>query len=71
MRLITALVDRSYDRIEFDAVDGTSVNGIRTQLVLVADEFDTNGTKYLKIVLVTPPMPVLAGSNKKDDQPGQ
>ena len=62
-----------YDRIEFDAVDGTSVKGGGPdQFVLQAEEPDPNGAKYYKIVLVTPPIPSAAagGRPKKDDQPG-
>jgi hypothetical protein len=61
-----------YDRIEFDAIDGTSVKGAADQFVMQAEETDPDGAKYYKIILVTPPMPANAGGGrpKKDDQPG-
>jgi len=61
-----------YDRIEFDAIDGSSVNGSPDQFVLQAEERDPNGVPYYKIILVTPPMPAGAGGGrpKRDDQPG-
>jgi hypothetical protein len=59
-----------FDRIEFDAVDGTSAGGLQT--VLQAEEWDRNGLRYYKIVLVTPPIPQTAGGGRQrlDDQPG-
>ncbi|MCA6103814.1 hypothetical protein ACVIHI_001637 [Bradyrhizobium sp. USDA 4524] len=61
-----------YDRIEFDAIDGTSVKGAADQFVLQAEETDPDGAKYYKVILVTPPIPAAAGGGrpKKDDQPG-
>jgi hypothetical protein len=57
-----------FDRIEFDAVD----SGGAAQSVLPAEEWDRNGVRYYKIVLVTPPIPQAAGGGrpKLDDQPG-
>lgn len=62
----------AYDRIEFDAVDGTSVKGAPDQFVLQAEEADANGVKYYKIVLVTPPIAATASGRRprQDDQPG-
>jgi hypothetical protein len=64
----------AYNRIEFDAVDGTNVKGGPDQFVLQAEETDPNGAKYYKIVLVTPPIPITAhGPSHRprlDDQPG-
>jgi len=56
-----------FDRIEFDAVDASS-----PQQVLPAEEWDRNGVRYYKIVLVTPPIPqtTAAGRPKLDPQPG-
>jgi hypothetical protein len=61
-----------YDRIEFDAIDGSSVNGSPDQFVLQAEERDPNGARYYKIILVTPPIPPGAGGGRQklDDQPG-
>ena len=57
-----------FDRIEFDAVD----SGGAAQSVLAAEEWDRNGERYYKIVLVTPPIPQTAGGGRSrlDDQPG-
>ena len=57
-----------FDRIEFDAVDP----GGAAQSVLAAEEWDRNGARYYKIVLVTPPIPQAAGGGRSrlDDQPG-
>jgi hypothetical protein len=57
-----------FDRIEFDAVD----SGGAAQSVLAAEEWDRNGVRYYKIVLVTPPIPQNAGGGRSrlDDQPG-
>jgi hypothetical protein len=58
-----------FDRIEFDAVDSAPGG---TQSVLAAEEWDRNGVRYYKIVLVTPPIPQTAGGGrpKLDPQPG-
>jgi hypothetical protein len=64
----------AYDRIEFDAIDGTLVKGAADQFVLAAEEKDPNGARYYKIVLVTPPIPITADGPshrpRLDDQPG-
>jgi hypothetical protein len=44
------LNDTSYDHIDFDCIDWTP------QTVFYADEFDSSGAKYLRIVLSTPPL---------------
>jgi hypothetical protein len=58
-----------FDRIEFDAVDSAPGGG---QSVLAAEEWDRNGVRYYKIVLVTPPIPRTAAGGRQalDPQPG-
>ncbi|SHG64372.1 hypothetical protein [Bradyrhizobium erythrophlei] len=63
----TVLNDTSYGYIDFDCIEGP------TQTVLPSDEFDNSGAnpvKYLRIVLVTPPMSKLSGTNLELDPQG-
>jgi hypothetical protein len=50
-----------YNRIQFDCVDDAQIAGNLGQHVLGASEIEDDGTSCYKIVLVTPPMPVLTG----------
>ncbi|MCG2632994.1 hypothetical protein L6654_41255 [Bradyrhizobium sp. WYCCWR 13023] len=63
----TVLHDTSYGHIEFDCID------CPTQTVFYADEYDNSGAnpvKYMRIVLGTPPMDKLSGTNLSLDQQG-
>jgi hypothetical protein len=70
-KIYEGLNDASCEYIQFDCVDGSGPMGsIQTVLFAYEYEYDQDGNptiKYLKIVLVTPPMPQATMSPADDD----
>ncbi|SRR6266481_2873360 len=74
-KAIYRALSHDFTHIEFDCVDVSQEGGASAgQTVLSANEHDDHGRKYMKIVLVTPPLPdnrnsAVAGLPPLDKQP--
>jgi hypothetical protein len=73
-KAIFRALSHDFTHIEFDCVDVSQEGGAAAQTVLSANERDDHGRKYMKIVLVTPPLPDnrgggIAGLPVLDKQP--